>query len=314
MSDGSRHQRVATGEVVAGAEVVLDVAVLPPTSFGPRAVAASAGPSLLLLAGLGAQRTEWPSELLDELRGAGVQVITLDNRDAGHSTVLPGPRIEVEQLRAAQAGVPVEPPYPLVALARDALAVLDHLSLDRVHVLGRSMGGMVAQHLAALAPERIASLTILSSTSGASDVGQPTDAAEEVLAAPVPAGREEVIDAGVARARVTGSRELFDEGRVRARLAQRYDRSHRPDGTARQLLAILADEDRTSLLRGLDVPTLVIHGDEDPLVTPSGGRAVAAAVPGARFEEVAGMGHDLPVPLLPRIAALVLEQILATRS
>jgi pimeloyl-ACP methyl ester carboxylesterase len=101
---------------------------------------------------------------------------------------------------------------------------------------------------------------------------------------------------------------------LRARLAARYDRSHRPDGTARQLLAVLADRDRTALLRGLEVPTLVIHGDADPLVTPSGGRAIAAAVPGARLEEVPGMGHDLPVPLLPRIADLVLGQILGAPS
>jgi pimeloyl-ACP methyl ester carboxylesterase len=310
----SFHHRIATGDVVEGVEVVLDVEVFAPTGGRLRPGDGGTAPSLLLLAGLGAQRTEWPPELLQHLRGRGVQVITVDNRDAGHSTVFDGPRVGVDVLRAAQAGVPIEPPYPLEALARDALAVLDHLSLARVHVLGRSMGGMVAQHLAALAPERIASLTILSSTSGARDVGQPTDEAVAALAAPVPAERAAVLEAGLARARLTGSRELFDEERVRARLAARYDRSHRPDGTARQLLAVLADRDRTALLRGLEVPTLVIHGDADPLVTPSGGRAIAAAVPGARLEEVPGMGHDLPVPLLPRIADLVLGQILGAPS
>jgi len=306
----SQHHRIATGEVVAGVEVVLDVEVLPATASDPRADREGSAPSLLLLAGLGAQRTDWPPELVQRLRGAGVQVITVDNRDAGHSTVLDGPEVAADELRAAQAGVPTEPVYPLEALAQDAVAVLDHLSLARVHVLGRSMGGMVAQHLAALVPERVVSLTILSSTSGAPDVGQPTSEAEAALAAPVPDERDAVIAAGVERARLTGSPQLFDEERARARLAARYDRSHRPDGTARQLLAILADRDRTPLLRSLHVPTLVIHGDADPLVTPSGGRAIAAAVPGARLEVVPGMGHDLPVPLLPRIADLVLDHVL----
>ncbi len=306
----SQHHRIATGEVVAGVEVVLDVEVLSPTAPGSRADHEGSVPSLLLLAGLGAQRTDWPPELIERLRGGGAQVITVDNRDAGHSTVFDGPEVAVDELRAAQAGVPTEPVYPLEALARDAVAVLDHLSLARAHVLGRSMGGMVAQHLAALAPGRIASLTILSSTSGAPDVGQPTAEAEAALSAPVPTERDEVIEVALARARLTGSPELFDEERVRARLAARYDRSHRPEGTARQLLAILADRDRTPLLRSLDVPTLVIHGDADPLVTPSGGRAIAAAVPGARLEVVPGMGHDLPVSLLPRIADLVLGHVL----
>jgi len=305
----SQHHRIPTGAVVAGVEVVLDVEVLPPTAPGPGSDDDGAAPTLLLLAGLGAQRTEWPPELVGRLRAWGVRIITVDNRDAGHSTVFDGPRIAVDELRAAQAGVPIEPVYPLEALARDAVAVLDHLALERVHVLGRSMGGMVAQHLAALAPGRIASLTILSSTSGAADVGQPTAEAEAALAAPVPPGRDAVIEAGLGRARLTGSPELFDEERVRARLVARYDRSHRPDGTARQLLAILADPDRTPLLRSLEVPTLVIHGDADPLVTPSGGRAIAAAVPGARLEVVPGMGHDLPVPLLARIADLVLGHV-----
>ena len=314
-ADGVEHHRVATGSVVAGVEVVVEVAVMPGDA------AAAGGPSpgapseagrawrrpLLLLAGLGAQRIDWPEVFLQRLRAAGLTVIAMDNRDAGASTALPGPVTPVTELEAALAGDAVDAPYGLAQVAADAVAVLDHLDVPAAHVLGRSMGGMIAQHVAIARPDRVSSLTILSSTSGDPLAGQPTPAARDALIAPTPTDRAGVIESGVARARLTGSPGLFDEQEARRRIAARYDRAHRPEGTARQLLAILTDGDRSERLAGVSVPTLVLHGDADPLVTVSGGRSVAAAIPGARFEVLEGMGHDLPAAFLPRIVDALLD-------
>ena len=296
--------RVPTGAVVAGIPIVIDVALHPPTGAARRGWA-------LLLAGLGAQRIDWPDRLVAGLRDVGVGVITLDNRDAGRSTVLPGPEVSVGQLQAAAAGEEVAAAYPLAALAEDAVAVLDHLGVHRAHVLGRSMGGMVAQHLAVRAPERVRSLTLVATTTGAGDVGQPTADAVAALTAPTPPERDAVIEAGVARARVTGSPRWFDEAEVRERITARYDRAHRPQGTARQLLAILCDGDRTPLLAAITAPTLVLHGDVDPLVTVSGGRALAQAIPRARLVEIAGLGHDLPAGLVERVTEEVVDHLRA---
>jgi pimeloyl-ACP methyl ester carboxylesterase len=276
-------------------EVDLDVEVLGPAGR----------PAVVLLSGLGSQRTEWPVELLDGLLAADLQLVTIDNRDAGRSTLLhdrPGGR---QDLTRWLEGAPFAVPYTLSDVAADVVAVLDHLGVARAHVVGRSMGGMVAQRLAAAAPERVTSLVSLMSTTGAPDVGQPWPDALAAMAEPAPETRDEVIEAGVARARVTSSPTLFDEARVRARLAAAYDRAHRPEGTTRQLLAILADGDRTPLLAGLEVPTLVIHGAADTLVDVTGGEATAAAIPGARLLVLDEMGHDLPLPLLPQVTAAV---------
>ena len=315
--------RVPTGAVVSGTPIELDVGVATPRRVGAVAggtSGAEAEPAwVLLLSGLGGQRIDWPEPLVEGLLTAGFGVIAPDNRDAGRSTVLPGPEVSLDALRAAVDAVagevvdggPVVAPYPLAALADDAVAVLDHLGVGRAHVLGRSMGGMVAQHLAVRAPGRLRSLTLLATTTGARDVGQPTSAAAEALAAPTPTGRDAVIAAGVARARVTASPDRFDEQEVRRRLTARYDRAHDPAGTARQLLAILADGDRTPLLERITAPTLVLHGDADPLVTVSGGRALGRAIPGARLVEIPGLGHDLPAGLLERVTALVVEHLRA---
>jgi pimeloyl-ACP methyl ester carboxylesterase len=267
------------------------------------------GPVLLLLAGLGSQRTEWPPELIDGLLAAGLQLITVDNRDAGRSTSLddrPGDRADVERWLA---GEPFAVPYTLGALAEDARAVLDHLGVEVAHVLGRSMGGMVAQRLTVAHPHRVASLTSLMATTGAPDVGQPWPRVLATMASPMPETRQEVVDAGVTRARLTGGSTAFDEARVRGRLEEAYDRAHRPEGTIRQLLAILADGDRTELLTRIAVPTLVIHGGADPLIDVTGGEATAAAVPGAQLLVLDRMGHDLPLGLLPSIAAAVAAHV-----
>jgi pimeloyl-ACP methyl ester carboxylesterase len=288
-----RHLRVDAGEVE------LDVEVAGPAE----------GPVVLLVSGLGSQRTEWPDELVALLHGAGLRTVTFDNRDCGASTLLSDRPGDAADLQRWLAGEPFAVPYSLTDLANDALAVLEVVGVDRVHVVGRSMGGMVAQRLAVLAPERVASLVSLMSTTGAPGVGQPWPEALAAMAQPAPETRAEVIQAGVERARVTNSPTLFDEARVRARLEAAYDRAHRPEGTTRQLLAILADGDRTPLLRDLDVPTLVIHGEADALIDVSGGRATADAIPGAQLLLFEEMGHDLPVPLLPTVGAAIIEHV-----
>jgi pimeloyl-ACP methyl ester carboxylesterase len=293
VSDLGEQLRVDTGEVS------LDV-----VSAGP-----SDGRPLLLIAGLGSQRTEWPAELLLALHDAGVRTTTFDNRDAGRSTSLDDRPGDAEDLQRWLRGEPFAVPYTLDDLAGDALAVLDAVGLTDAHVLGRSMGGMVAQRLALRAPQRVRSLTSLMATTGAADVGQPWPDALAAMTDPTPETRAEVIEAGVARARITNSPTLFDEARVRARLEASYDRSHRPEGTTRQLLAILADGDRTEALRSLRVPTLVLHGAADALVDVSGGRATAAAIPGARLVVFDEMGHDLPLPLLPQLVDEVVRHL-----
>jgi pimeloyl-ACP methyl ester carboxylesterase len=284
---------------VAAGEVHLDVEVAGPEH----------GPTVLLLAGLGSQRTEWPAELVDGLIAGGLQLVLVDNRDAGRSSALddrPGTR---EDLQRWLAGEPFAIPYTLADLAGDAVAVLDHLGVEDVHVVGRSMGGMVAQRLAVAHPQRVVSLVSLMATTGARDVGQPWPEALAAMATPTPETRHEVIEAGVERARVTNSPSLFDEARVRGRLEAAYDRAHRPEGTTRQLLAILADGDRTELLGRVRAPTLVIHGGADPLIDVSGGEATAAAIPDAQLLVLDRMGHDLPLTLLPSVTAAITAHV-----
>lgn len=272
------------------------------------------GATLLLVSGLGAQRTDWPPELLALLHGAGVRTVTFDNRDVGCSTKLDDAPGGPQDLRRWADGQPFAVPYRLEDMVGDALAVLDHLELARVHLLGASMGGMIAQRLAATHPQRVLSLTSVMSTTGATDVGQPAEEALAALGAPVPHDRAAYIEAGLARARITNSRTHFDEARVRARLAAGYDRSFHPAGRTRQLLAILADGDRTDLLARIDAPTLVVHGDEDTLIDPSGGVATAEAVDQARHVQVPGMGHDWPMPVLPVVVAEIVAHIRAAEG
>jgi pimeloyl-ACP methyl ester carboxylesterase len=292
------HHRVDAGEVE------LDVEVAPPF-----VATAAVPPTVLLVSGLGSQRIDWPPELVEALRASGLRVVSYDQRDAGASTLLDDRPGEVEDLQRWLAREPFAVPYTLADMAADAVAVLDHLEVAHAHVVGRSMGGMIAQRLAASSPERVASLVSLQSTTGAEGVGRPWPEALAALAAPVPETREEVIEAGIARARVTGSPDLFDEERVRARLTAAHDRSHRPAGTTRQLLAILADGDRTPLLRTVTAPTLVIHGDQDTLVDVSGGVATAAAIPGAQLLLLERIGHDLPLPVLPTVAGAIVGHL-----
>ena len=264
------------------------------------------GVPLLLVMGLGAQLIVWDDEFCASLAERGFRVVRYDNRDVGLSTKFDDvPAADAAALGAALTGQPVPAPYLLSDMAADGIALLDHLGIDAAHVVGASMGGMIAQTMAIEHPDRVLSLTSIMSTTGDPGVGAPTGEALAMLVTPRPRDRAAAIDQGVAAARVIGSPRYFDEARARARAAAAYDRCFHPAGFARQLLAILASGDRTERLRQLHVPSLIIHGDVDPLVTVSGGEATAAAIPGAELLLLEGMGHDLPPAYWPRIVDAV---------
>lgn len=256
------------------------------------------GQPLLLVAGLGAQLLWWQDDFCDLLVGRGYRVVRFDNRDCGLSTAFD--EVPEPDLWAILGGDRSSAPYRIENMAADAAGLLESLGLESAHVVGASLGGMVAQALAIHHPWRVRSLCSIQSTTGDPAVGQPTQEAAESLLRPAPANRAEAIEQSVAGSRAISSPGFsFDEGGVRARATASYDRSYRPAGLVRQLAAVFASPDRTAELRLLDVPTLVLHGDADPLVTPSGGEATAAAVPGAELLVVPGMGHDLPRPVWP---------------
>ncbi|MGH9101518.1 MAG: alpha/beta fold hydrolase [Acidimicrobiales bacterium] len=256
-------------------------------------------PVLLLVMGLGGQLTGWDEGLCRRLASRGFRVVRYDNRDVGLSTHLDEP---VPDLAAVVGGDRSQLRYGLEDMADDAAALLDHLGAQRAHVVGMSMGGMIAQLVALRHAGRVASLCSIMSTTGDPSVGQPSAEAVGVLLRPAAPDRDAAMEAAVAGRRVTGSPGFeLDEARVRARAAVAYDRSSDPGGSTRHLAAILCAADRTEALRRLGVPTLVVHGDSDPLIHCSGGVATAEAVPGARLVLVPGMGHDLPEPIWPML-------------
>jgi pimeloyl-ACP methyl ester carboxylesterase len=265
-------------------------------------------PPLLLVMGLATQMIGWPDEFCAGLADRGLFVVRFDNRDIGLSTHLDDRG--APDILAILGGDRSTVAYPLADLADDTAGLLEALHLDSAHVVGASMGGMVAQLVAIRHPDRVRSLTSIMSTTGDPAVGMPAEAAMGVLLAPPATDRESAIQRAVDTYRVIGSPGFeFDEQALRDRAALSYDRRYNPAGVARQLAAILATADRTGDLGALDVPTLVIHGEHDSLVNVSGGRATAAAIPGAELLVVDGMGHDLPRAVWPeitdRIAALV---------
>lgn len=256
---------------------------------------AGTGEPLVLIMGLGGQLVDWPDGLIDELVRAGFQVIRLDNRDSGLSTAVEGSTPTVGQLTKRlilRRGDIAQ--YLIDDLAADTVGLLDALGVDRAHIAGFSMGGMIAQAVAIGYPDRTRSLVSMGSTTGNPRVGRPSAKVTRMMLRrrrnPV---RDEAVDAAVELfERISGPTFDADEFRRLARVS--VDRSFRPDGTARQLAGILCSPDRTEALGAVSVPTLVVHGMLDPLVRPSGGLATAKAVPGARLVMFNDMGHDLP--------------------
>jgi pimeloyl-ACP methyl ester carboxylesterase len=265
-----------------------------------------ADPALLLVMGLGAQLIDWPQEFCEQLAGRGFHVIRFDNRDAG----LSGSRPEwgLPDLRAIISGDRTTVPYLLADLAADIAGLLDALGVPRVHVVGASMGGMIAQQLTIDHPDRVASLCSIMSTTGERSVGRATPEAAAVVGGPPAPDRATAVAASVASARIVGSPDFpAPEDELRRRAEAKYDRRYHPIGTLRQYAAIIASPGRTAALHEVTVPTVVIHGAADPLITVGGGEATAAAIPGAELVVLDGMGHDLPRALWPRIIAAIVK-------
>lgn len=264
-----------------------------------------ADPAILLVMGLGAQMIAWPEELCGLLADAGHHVIRFDNRDAGLSTHLdlPAPTLPDLLLRR-------EPPYTVSDMAHDALGLLDHLEVPRAHVVGASMGGFISQTIALARPDRVRSLSLVMTSTGSRRVGQASPRVLQRMATRTPAStREAAIAEAVQTYRLIGSPAHLDESLVRELAARSYDRCYDPAGTQRQLAAVVAQPNRTRDLRRIAVPTLVVHGLDDPLISASGGLAIARAIPGATFIGHSGMGHDLPRSLWRTLAADVLSLI-----
>ncbi|MCA3178417.1 MAG: alpha/beta fold hydrolase [Burkholderiaceae bacterium] len=263
-------------------------------------------PAILLVMGLGMQLIAWPPSLVAGLVAHGFQVIRFDNRDVGLSShVTPGRRVDMRAAAVrSMLGFSVKPPYTLEDMAGDAIGLLDALHVGRAHVVGVSMGGMIAQVLAAGWPGRVATMTSIMSSSGAPRFNFHWTPATRALLTPPPKGAHEaaLLDHMEKVWMLIGSPGMQPaketlRGRLRTSLHRAYD----PGGVARQLLAIMASGDRRKLLKRITVPTLVIHGEADPLVPIGAGRDTAANIPGATFRPIPGMGHDLPEALVPRL-------------
>jgi pimeloyl-ACP methyl ester carboxylesterase len=250
-----------------------------------------ADPTLLLVMGLGAQLIAWPEGFVDQLTARGFFTVRFDNRDSGLSTKFEG----TPDYMALFGGDRSSAPYRIEDMAEDAVALLTALGLDGVHVVGASMGGMITQAMVIAHPDRFLSACSIMSTTGDVTVGAPTPEAVAGLLRPRASNRAEAIAASLEGSRVISSPGFpFDTDLMTRRAAAAYDRNYCPEGTGRQLAAILAAADRTEGLERVKLPFLVIHGEEDPLVTVSGGKATAAAVPGSKLILIPGMGHDLP--------------------
>lgn len=256
-----------------------------------------ADPTVLLVMGLGGPMGWWRTAFCEKLARRGFHVVRYDNRDTGRSTSLRHRRVSMRDILGAYVR-PGRAPYGIIDLAEDAIGLLDHLGVEKAHVVGVSMGGMIAQEIAIGWPDRVASLTSIMSTTGRRTAGWIHPAVIPTMLRPGGSTREEYIDGVVASAKVIGSPAFpTPEDKTRARAAETWDRGWLASGVRRHMLAVLTARDRTDLLRELDVPTTVIHGGSDRLVHRSGGRATAAAIRGAEHLEIAGMAHDLPEQL-----------------
>jgi pimeloyl-ACP methyl ester carboxylesterase len=269
-------------------------------------------PPMLLVMGLGAQMILWDDDFCRALADRGFLVIRFDNRDVGRSTILrdaPVPTRRQLMFRDRRGAS-----YSLDDMAGDAVGLLDRLRVGAAHVVGASMGGMIAQLLAIHYRRRVRSLVSIMSTTGNRRVGQAHPRMWGRMLRRPPRDREGYVASFVETYQVIGSRrDPGDDDRLRAQAERSFERGLHPAGAARQLAAVLTAYDRTPLLRELELPTTVIHGSADPLVSASGGRATAAAVAGARLMVVPDMGHDLPPRLWPQIIDAIAQNAAAAR-
>ena len=263
------------------------------------------GDPLLLVMGLGGPMTWWDPDLCRALARAGFYVIRYDNRDVGRSTILEG-RVSRSALVRAFTGRRVRAPYSMADLADDAFGLLDHLGLGSAHVAGVSMGGMIAQTMAIARPERVRSLVSIMSTTGKRTVGWQSPSLLPSLIGGRKPGREAYIRTSTAFWKLIGSPDYPQpQEEIEKRAADTFDRGVSASGVMRQMLAVLTQPNRGARLRGVRIPTLVVHGLADKMVHVSGGRATAAAIPGSELLLIAGMGHDLPPALFETLVAAI---------
>jgi len=262
---------------------------------------AEQGDPLLLIMGLGAQMTRWPPELRHKLVDKGFRVIRFDNRDVGLSQKFKGAPQIADVVGALNRGAKPDIPYTLDDMAADAIGVLDHLGIKRAHIVGASMGGMIAQLMVADNPERARSLTIIFSSTGNPALPPATPEAMAVITTRAPdpnAQLDAYLDQMVKNARTIASPGYaFDEQGVREPARIDVKRCYEPLGVARQMAAVVASGDRRAKIKAISTPTVVLHGDADPLVPLEGGRDIAAAIADAELRVVPGMGHDIPAAL-----------------
>lgn len=245
-------------------------------------------PALLLVCGLTGQLLSYPVEFCEAFVDRGFFVIRMDNRDVGFSTkFVDGPE------------------YALTDMADDCIEVLDHFDVDRAHIFGISMGGMIVQTMAITHPDRVASMTSYASTTGNPDYGRATDEAIAALTAPEATTREEAIANSLNGKRIWGTPDTWSEEDAAVEFGKAWDRAQSPGAGLRQMKAINASGNREDDLAKIDVPTLVIHGSIDTLITVSGGQRTAEVIPGAEYVEIEGMGHDIPITELPHVVQLV---------
>jgi pimeloyl-ACP methyl ester carboxylesterase len=262
-------------------------------------------PALLLVMGLGAQMTIWPDALFEGLAKQGFYVIRFDNRDIGLSTKFAAAGVPniMAAVQKVMSGQKVEAPYYLNDMAADAIGLLDALGIDKAHMVGASMGGMIVQIIAARYASRTRSMVSIYSTSGRPGlpIGKP-EALAMLSAQPEGPAREQLVQHGMKVRKAIGSPGYpTPDAELRGFVEKNVDRAWYPEGAARQYLSVIASGDRVELLKTIKVPTLVLHGEDDPLLPVECGRDVASLVPGARIETFPGWGHDFPAGMIPTV-------------
>ena len=270
-------------------------------------------PRVLLIMGLGMQLVAWPALFIDALVDEGFHVVRFDNRDAGLSQnfdALGTPNLMWEGLKY-KLGWTIKPPYTLQDMAADALGVMDALNIKKAHVVGVSMGGMIAQHLALLAPSRVASLVSIMSSSGARSLPPPQAVATRaLLSRPRNKSREAAIEHTMKLLKTIGSPGFAtDDVELRELVTAAMQRAYNPQGILRQLVAVVSDSRRAAALARITAPTLVVHGASDPLVPLACGQDTAKRIPGARLEAIEGMGYDLAPGVIERLLPLLVAHV-----